>query len=918
MEDNMSDPEWTQQQAHNKNKKQVGKGQENNRGQKKNNNNNNRQQSQNQQGHQGGNKLQKQDKKPQVQDQQISSQDSEKEKIQTTKVVYEKKLVEKKDVEQPESQQVENSSDSMDNQKQHQKGEKRENKQNFKKEAKDEDQNQQQNQNKVKNDGKPQGICRLYKAGKCFYGDKCKFRHGKVKVGLEKLCKLFLDQGKCKFDKKCHFVHMTMEEWEQKYRHSKNPNEKEDLGNNKDISSDDDDDDVSDEEKEKFEYKSKMQIKKEKAERLAQEHKARKEFVANNDKNSTKKNVTFINSQPTQVKDTKVPGVEYFDPEDFDKDLNMMQQVSQASNQVEAEKNEKPWFDMDMIEALKQKKEVQNPLKFKSWIDYSKTEQGKLTAELNNRLLFKNDYAGFVKSLKENYLRDLAQIMRQYMSSFKWIQKNHMFEIFFTPTCKKENLPINFDIIEGYFRLRIALDVKGAGANTQYQILNTSIPQEITDQLDDLLNNIHQSQGKSIFRTLKYFDNNMEKVFVGAHDLIKLQKDREEEEERLKQEEEERKKLLEQKKLEEGDNEGNEGEGEDDNPDEDEDDYDYDEGEDYDEVEEDPYFNQNDEENKEESSDEQEAEEEKKDPTVDLDLNMHCSLKDLQMRRIAHLRVQSLIVSVKCKSCKYDTELTLCNYLDGSGESVLVNNLICVSCNRMAAIYSSREFVCSTDLNLVFRLGSFTWHILDIRQVSYVVTCEGCNSAKIVENYVTGTNHSSDCHSCFKNLSFIYFGFNIEKKIDHEYLAKKKSNKVKEPSATASMRPKKVGTFKQGEPLPKNGACSHYRHSCRFFRFPCCGKAFPCDLCHDQSEKHEQIRAKTMICGYCSKEQSIKQECSGCQKLLVRISSNSGYWEGGKGTRNQQSMSSRDSHKFTGLSKTVSRRKIKKENMQKK
>ncbi|KAL4470191.1 hypothetical protein ABPG74_011802 [Tetrahymena malaccensis] len=910
MEDNTNDAERASQQAHNKNKKQIGKGQDGNKGQK--NNNNNRQQNQNEQGHQGGNKLQKQDKKPQVQDQQISSQGSETEKIQTTKVVQEKKPIEKKQVER---QQVENSSDSLENQKQHQKGEKKENKQNLKKEAKDEGEGQQQNQNKVKNDGKPQGICRLFKAGKCFYGDKCKFRHGKVKVGLEKLCKLFLDQGKCKYDKKCHFVHMTMEEWEQKYRYSKNPNEQEVQSNNKNLSSDDDDD-VSDDEKEKFEYKSKMQIKKEKAERLAQEHKAHKEFVSNNDKNSTKKNVTFVNNQQPvqQAKDTKVPGVEYFDPDDFDKDLNMMQQVSQASNEVEAEKKEKPWFDMEMIEALKQKKEIQNPRKLKQWIDYSRTEQGKLTAELNNRLLFKNDYAGFVKSLKENYLRDLAQIMRQYMSSFKWIQKNHMFEIFFTPTCKKENLPINFDIIEGYFRLRIALDVKGAGANTQYQILNTSIPEEITDQLDDLLNNIHQSQGKSIFRTLKYFDNNMEKVFVGAFDLIKLQKDREEEEERQRIEEEERKKLLEQKKLEEGGDQGNDGEGEDDN--EDEDAY---EGEDYDEdEEEDPYFNQNDEENKDDSGDEKEEEEEKKDPTADLDLNMHCSLKDLQMRRIAHIRVQSLVVSVKCKSCKYDTELTLCNYLEGSGESVLVNNLICVSCNRMAAIYCSREFVCSPDLNLVFRIGSFTWHILDIRQVSYVVTCEGCNNTKVVENYVTGTNHSSDCHSCFQNLSFIYFGFNIEKKIDHEYLAKKKSNKVKEPSATTSMRPKKVGTFKQGEPLPKNGACSHYRHSCRFFRFPCCGKAFPCDLCHDQSEKHEQIRAKTMICGYCSKEQSIKQECSGCQKLLVRINSNSGYWEGGKGTRNQQSMSSRDSHKFTGLSKTVSRRKIKKENMQKK
>ena len=36
----------------------------------------------------------------------------------------------------------------------------------------------------------------------------------------------------------------------------------------------------------------------------------------------------------------------------------------------------------------------------------------------------------------------------------------------------------------------------------------------------------------------------------------------------------------------------------------------------------------------------------------------------------------------------------------------------------------------------------------------------------------------------------------------------------------------------------------------------------------------------------------------------------SGYWEGGKGCRNQETMSSRDSHKFTGSSlKTISRKK---------
>lgn len=40
-----------------------------------------------------------------------------------------------------------------------------------------------------------------------------------------------------------------------------------------------------------------------------------------------------------------------------------------------------------------------------------------------------------------------------------------------------------------------------------------------------------------------------------------------------------------------------------------------------------------------------------------------------------------------------------------------------------------------------------------------------------------------------------------------------------------------------------------------YTRFPCCGKSYPCDVCHDMSEDHPMERANRMICGYCSKEQ---------------------------------------------------------------
>ena len=39
------------------------------------------------------------------------------------------------------------------------------------------------------------------------------------------------------------------------------------------------------------------------------------------------------------------------------------------------------------------------------------------------------------------------------------------------------------------------------------------------------------------------------------------------------------------------------------------------------------------------------------------------------------------------------------------------------------------------------------------------------------------------------------------------------------------------------------------------YRFPCCGKVYPCDVCHDTAEDHPMERANRMICGYCSREQ---------------------------------------------------------------
>ncbi|GCB77533.1 hypothetical protein scyTo_0015681, partial [Scyliorhinus torazame] len=140
-------------------------------------------------------------------------------------------------------------------------------------------------------------------------------------------------------------------------------------------------------------------------------------------------------------------------------------------------------------------------------------------------------------------------------------------------------------------------------------------------------------------------------------------------------------------------------------------------------------------------------------------------------------------------------------------------------------------------------------------------------------------------------------------------------------------------TVQFGKPLPEFGTCMHYKRSCRWLRFPCCGKAYPCDVCHDEDQDHVMELASRMLCGYCAKEQGIDEitvrivcavvvslvkdgcECSGsrsdevdwidtwngqpynngkpcvaCGAMMTK-GSYSSHWEGGQGCRNRIKMS---------------------------
>lgn len=120
-----------------------------------------------------------------------------------------------------------------------------------------------------------------------------------------------------------------------------------------------------------------------------------------------------------------------------------------------------------------------------------------------------------------------------------------------------------------------------------------------------------------------------------------------------------------------------------------------------------------------------------------------------------------------------------------------------------------------------------------------------------------------------------------------------------------------------GAPLPRHGACDHYPHSRRVMRFPCCGRVFPCDVCHELSAASDPRHAPEVVsvatrmtCGFCSKEQAFEKKgepaiCRGCGKHLAGSSrygehGRTRHWEGGKGCRDPKMLDRRDSKKHAG------------------
>ncbi|KAI9326843.1 hypothetical protein BDR26DRAFT_809240 [Obelidium mucronatum] len=270
------------------------------------------------------------------------------------------------------------------------------------------------------------------------------------------------------------------------------------------------------------------------------------------------------------------------------------------------------------------------------------------------------------------------------------------------------------------------------------------------------------------------------------------------------------------------------------------------------------------------------------------------------------------IAILECISPKFLLSCTRCKSNFDSPQNLTpntINTRACPTCSTPVSI-TYRPSMVHMSSQTVGYLDLDGYALLDMLPSAWKVTCENCSkeisATGVLKSLPRGeVEFRIGCTGCHSRMGIMINDIKYIKLM---------------PSATVNagprmmLKPKKKKPLNEGiilgEALPKNGACSHYRKSYRWFRFPCCGRAFACDICHEEnkSDDHEMKWANRMICGFCSREQVYSQQASClCGKELTRRSGGGGgYWEGGNGTRSKVLMSKKDPRKHKGVGKTTS------------
>lgn len=277
-------------------------------------------------------------------------------------------------------------------------------------------------------------------------------------------------------------------------------------------------------------------------------------------------------------------------------------------------------------------------------------------------------------------------------------------------------------------------------------------------------------------------------------------------------------------------------------------------------------------------------------PTETPERGTMMSFPAVELHSIEVLKVSILSITVKCDRCKTVNDMT---GLKPDAEKA-------VSCKKCAMPLAAkfRQTLVHDHSTRAGFLDLSGCKVSDMLPSTFVPTCEKCSTDSQGLVSVRGETTTNVCRECHAKFTF---------KIPEVKFLFITPGSLPPPNLGPRQKREKLGLH-AGEPLPERGACRHYRKSFRWFRFSCCNKVYPCDKCHDGTEDHIIEWANRMICGWCSREQNYAVEaCTFCGRSVIG-KKGKGFWEGGKGTRNQTLMSRKDPRKYKRLGSAAAKK----------
>ena len=236
-----------------------------------------------------------------------------------------------------------------------------------------------------------------------------------------------------------------------------------------------------------------------------------------------------------------------------------------------------------------------------------------------------------------------------------------------------------------------------------------------------------------------------------------------------------------------------------------------------------------------------------------LDVTVCCTIS--VRWKISLLRLNTLKLHVGCERCikSYGVNVS------GQWLNESKSRKRCTKCSsifdveiRPTLCHENSKTLCNLQIN-----KAICKDILD--GTTLIATCDKCGAESVMPPIRRKVRVEKKCYSCHTKMALCIDNFSVE-----GCQGELKSKKTKKSSSTKGAQ---HHILQLGEPLPLQGACEHFEKSYRWYRFPCCGGAYPCPICHAKSGNCDQtdVLANQMICGKCSYQMAYS-ESKPCRK----------------------------------------------------